>query len=221
MKFSIVLIFLISLFTCSVHAKTTYVKYKNYLIPVQTTAYNECPSGAKPKIIITTDIGAPDGSTVSDDDDIQSMIHFLVSSDRLDTKGLISSPPGTGRASHIDAVLSEYQKDLPELGASYPSFLQLDGVVRQGLLSTINQNTPPSLSATLTEHSGARLIRDEALKILSRSECGPLYVLVWGAISDLALALHDSPEIAGVLRVYMIASFNDQGDPESFHLHQG
>jgi hypothetical protein len=50
----------------------------------------------------------------------------------------------------------------------------------------------------------------------------PLWVLVWGSLTDLAQALHDAPQIAGRIRVYAIGSSNTTNDPASRDfLYQG
>ena len=48
-------------------------------------------AGNRYRVVISTDIGG------SDEDDIQSMIHYLLYSDLFDTEGIICSPPGKGR----------------------------------------------------------------------------------------------------------------------------
>jgi hypothetical protein len=53
--------------------------------------------------------------------------------------------------------------------------------------------------------------------IIERANAGapPRWVLVWGAMTDLAQALHDDPSIAPKIRVYSIGSSNTVSDPES------
>jgi hypothetical protein len=41
----------------------------------------------------------------------------------------------------------------------------------------------------------------------------PLWILVWGAITDVAQALHDDPGIKNTIRVYFISSWNRDQDP--------
>src|SRR6185312_8909226 len=73
----------------------------------------------KPRILISTDIGG------SDPDDNQSMIHFLMYSNRFNTEGLISSPSyGHGSKQNILEMIALYEKDLPKLkahGNDFPS----------------------------------------------------------------------------------------------------
>jgi len=67
------------------------------LTMVSTTIWVEfCRAGAidgnRYRVIVSTDIGG------GDEDDIQSMIHYLVYSDLFDTEGLIISTPKTVRS---------------------------------------------------------------------------------------------------------------------------
>ena len=65
-------------------------------------------NGDRYRVIISTDIGG------GDEDDIQSMIHYLVYSDLFDTEGLISSPPKQGRIKDIFKAIDVYAKDYPK-----------------------------------------------------------------------------------------------------------
>ena len=66
-------------------------------------------AGNRYRVIISTDIGG------SDEDDIQSMVHYFLYSDLLDTEGIISSPTGKGRKKEILEVIDKYEKDYPKL----------------------------------------------------------------------------------------------------------
>lgn len=66
-------------------------------------------AGNRYRVIISSDIGG------SDEDDIQSLIHYLVYSDLFDTEGIISSPPGKGRKIDILKVIDTYEKDYSNL----------------------------------------------------------------------------------------------------------
>ena len=68
----------------------------------------------KPRVIVSSDIGG------YDDDDDQSMVHYLVYSDRFDTEGLISSPPGDGRKADILEVINKYETDYANLRSHSP-----------------------------------------------------------------------------------------------------
>src|SRR3954449_1019486 len=88
------------------------------------------PVPARPRILISTDIGG------TDPDDNQSMIHFLMYSNRFNTEGLISSPSyGHGSKQNILAMIALYQKDLPKLQnheKGFPSPDSLRAICKQG-----------------------------------------------------------------------------------------
>jgi hypothetical protein len=43
----------------------------------------------------------------------------------------------------------------------------------------------------------------------------PLWILVWGSITDVAQAVHDDPSIKDAIRVYFISSWNRRNDPHA------
>lgn len=151
---------------------------------------------SRPRVIISTDIGG------SDPDDHQSMIHYLVYADCFDTEGLISSPPKEGRADAIRECLDAYEKDFANLkswSGRYPEPAELRKLVRQGAIDSQKGEVPgKDLS------KGAALIVERALVDDPR----PLYLLVWGALTDVAQAVHANPEIKKKIRVYSIGSWN-------------
>jgi len=153
----------------------------------------------RPRVIVSTDIGG------SDNDDYQSMVHFLLYSDRFEVEGLISSPPGDGRAANLNEVIDAYETDFPRLRAhapAYPTPGALRDVVRQGATD------PAPAEGFSVETEGSRLLIERALANDER----PLYVLVWGSITDVAQAVHDAPAIKEKLRVYSIGSWNTGQD---------
>ncbi len=201
-------------------AQTKFIGYKDLMIPMSS----DCP---KPKVIITTDIreGGSINGVLKEEDDTQSLIHYLSSSYRFNTVGLISTPGGgDGSTSTIDRITNAYGKDrselvglnsanLPDPQSAYPSRDHLRSVTRQGLNLSGSQQIPtydPSV------HEGAKLIRDEVSKIVNQGRCGPVYVLVWGSLSEVAIALNgsDGPgiltnkQVAKNLRLYVIGSSN-------------
>lgn len=154
----------------------------------------------KLRVIVSTDIGG------SDSDDFQSMVHFLVYTDVFDVEGIISSPPGAGRKSHIIEVLNEYAKDYNNLKTygNYPSYDTLLALTKQGAIS-------PGAPGNNKSTEGSNLIIQAAKKIDPR----PLWVLVWGSITDIAQALYDDLSIKDKIRVYYIGSSNTSQDPDS------
>lgn len=174
------------------------------ILTIATTAFAaDLPSGAlagdRPRVIISSDIGG------SDPDDFQSMVHLLMYADVLDIEGLISSPPNAGRAKHIYESLDVYAQDYPKLkmaSTRYPTPEQLRSLVKQGAIDS----SPKQGYSVPTE--GSRWI----IECARRADDRPLWVLVWGSITDVAQAVHDDPSIKRNLRVYSIGSWNTKND---------
>ena len=166
------------------------------IFPLVALAQNE-----KPRVIVSTDIGG------GDPDDFQSMVHYLVYADRFDTEGLISSPPLGGRLSHIYEAIQAYEKDYPKLKkhGKFPAPQALRKISKQGATEIQSNLEPDSLS------EGAAWIIQQAQKKDTR----PLYVLVWGSITDVAQAVHAEPTITEKIRVYSIGSWNTRQDPKA------
>lgn len=158
-------------------------------------------SQEKIPVIVSTDIGG------DDPDDHQSLIHFLLYADRFEVLGIISSPPGKGRLSDVEEVLKAYEQDFPKLiasGLDHPSPVQLRNISSQGETEIQVTEFPERLS------SGAEFM---AKQILDFGK--PVFVLIWGSITDLAQAIHFYPEIKPLIRVYSIGSWNTQQDQKS------
>ena len=162
------------------------------------------------RIIISSDIGG------NDNDDFQSIVHLLVYADMFDIEGLISSPPCGGRKQDILDVLDEYEKDYPNLSTwgDYPTANELRAITYQGAIDAQSGTVPSSLS------TGAQRIIDCA----NAGDSRPLYVLVWGSITDVAQAVHESPSIKSKIRIYSIGSWNTWQDQKArdylFNNHQ-
>jgi hypothetical protein len=155
----------------------------------------------KPQIIISTDIGG------DDPDDYQSMVHMLVYADKFEILGLISSPPGKGRLSNIEETIDAYEMDFPKLvnqNKDFPAAQYLRSISKQGSLDIQHTDLPEKPS------EGAQWIIQK-IKDSNR----PVYVLVWGSITDVAQAVHADPSIKSKLRVYSIGSWNTAQDPKS------
>jgi Cellulose-binding Sde182, nucleoside hydrolase-like domain len=101
----------------------------------------------RPRVVVTTDIGG------TDQDDFQSMVHFLLYADMFDVEGIVSSPYGPGRREHILQVVDRYAADYPNLkrhSDRYPEPDALRRVARQGAIETstgsgVRQRTDPDL----------------------------------------------------------------------------
>lgn len=162
----------------------------------------------KPRVMVSTDIGG------GDPDDHQSMVHYLVYADRFDTEGLISSPPQEGRVVDLFDCLEAYARDYEKLRTwsdDYPTPESLRGLVRQGALESQEDEAPDSA------------ISDGAALIVERGRVEdprPLYILVWGSLTDVAQAVAAAPEIKERIRVYSIGSWNTRnGQRERDYLY--
>lgn len=159
-------------------------------------------AGDRPRVIVSSDIGG------SDPDDFQSMVHLLMYADVLDLEGLISSPPHAGRARHILECLDAYEQDFTRLksaSAGHPEPAKLRSLVKQGAADP----SPPAGFSQPTE--GSRWIMECA----RRDDERPLWILVWGSITDVAQAVHDDPGIKAKVRIYSIGSWNTRNDPSA------
>ncbi len=160
--------------------------------------FMSCSQPAEPskhRIIVSTDIGG------TDFDDYQSMVHLLLYTDTLDVEGIISSPYGDGRASHILECVDAYEKDYPNLiaaSADYPSPEGIRAIVKQGATEIAS----PLGYDKSTEGS------NWIIECARRDDPRPLNVLIWGGIEDLAQALHDAPDILPKLRVHFVGGPN-------------
>lgn len=160
-------------------------------------------NGARPRVIVSSDIGG------SDPDDFQSMVHYLVYADAFETEGLVSSPPQAGRDRDIQSCIDTYAQDFTHLRTGsrhYPSPESLRQVTRQGAIHPQAKQQPDvHISA------GAKWIIERA----HAGDARPLYVLVWGSITDVAQAVHADPSIKQKLRIYSIGSWNTRQDPRA------
>lgn len=156
-------------------------------------------AGQRPRVIISSDIGG------SDPDDFQSFVHLLMYANVLNIEGLISSPPHAGRTKHILEALDAYEGDYVNLrmhAENFPEPETLRRMTKQGAI----ESAPDQGWSTATEGSKWIIARAKA------DDERPLWVLVWGSITDVAQAVHDDPSIKTKLRVYSIGSWNTKND---------
>ncbi|TDH28548.1 DUF1593 domain-containing protein [Segetibacter sp. 3557_3] len=167
-----------------------------------TVAQKPVPN--KPRILISTDIGG------TDPDDNQSMIHFLMYSDKFNTEGLISSPSyGFGSKQNLLDMIALYEKDLPKLlqhSRDFPKPDALRAICKQG-----RQGAAPFAGYTSATEGSDWIIRSARKKSKP-----PLWVLVWGGLDDLAQALHDAPDIRSQIKVYWIGGPNKKWSANSY-----
>ena len=158
-------------------------------------ATTNAPADARPRIIVSSDIGG------TDFDDFQSMVHLFVYADSFDIEGIISSPYGPGRKEHVLKVIDAYERDYQNLktySEKYPTPDALRTISKQGALD----------SAGLRGFGKPTEGSDWIIQCAKRNDPRPLWILVWGGIDDLAQALHDDPAIKSRVRVYFIGGPN-------------
>ena len=142
---------------------------------------NVSQSDGNIRLIVTTDLGG------SDPDDIQSMIHLLVCSDRIDIEGLISSEAWVDdpdKTEKLRQTVEHFIEVLPTLrihSSGYPSAEYLRSIVAQG------QDKPHMDGVGEGKDSpGSDLIVDA----IRREDSRPLWVAAWGGMNTVAQALH-------------------------------
>jgi hypothetical protein len=160
-------------------------------------------AGNRHRVIVTSDIGG------TDPDDYQSMAHVLLYADVLDIEGLVSSPFEREGKSKILEIIDAYEKDFPNLRTysdRYPKPDALRAMTKQGGIH------PAPYSGLRGTSEGSEWI----VRCARRNDPRPLHVLVWGAIEDVAQALHDAPDILPKLRVYYIGGPNKKWGPDAY-----
>lgn len=160
-------------------------------------------AGHRHRVIVTSDIGG------TDPDDYQSMAHVLLYSDVLDIEGLVSSPFEREGKSKILEVIDAYEKDYANLrtwSERYPAPDALRAMTKQGGIHP----APYSGLRGTTEGS------DWIVRCARRDDSRPLHILVWGALEEVAQALHDAPDILPKLRVHYIGGPNKKWGPDAY-----
>lgn len=158
------------------------------------------PPARGPRVFVTTDIGG------GDQDDDQSMVHFLLYADTLRIEGLSRTftsddPSNQGSRADILEVIDAYEDDYAKLRTwgPYPSPSSLRAITYQG--------------ATAKGLAGATAASRAIIAAAKRgSASDPLYLLAWGGVGDIAQALRDDPSIAPLVRLYTIAQQQAEAD---------
>jgi Cellulose-binding Sde182, nucleoside hydrolase-like domain len=104
----------------------------------------------------------------------------------------------------IDAYEADY-KNLRSHSDKYTTQKKLRSVTKQGH----TKPAPEQGFSNATE--GSRWIITQVLKDDPR----PLYILVWGSMTDVAQALHDEPLIAKKICIHSVGGWNTDQDPHA------
>lgn len=128
----------------------------------------------------------------------------------MDIEGIISSPFGKGRVSHILECVDAYEKDYANLKVAsedYPAPSAICSIVKQGATDIVS----PLGYAEASEGSSW------IIECAKRDDPRPLNILIWGGIEDLAQALHDAPDILPKLREHFIGGPNKKWSVNAYH----
>lgn len=160
----------------------------------------------KINILIDTDLGG-------DPDDIQSLFRVLHYSDYFHIRGIVSTP-NLGNPNHpwdtipqTEVIKHWVQRvDLDYLHQMGYTNLMNEAEVLEGIRKGAQRYGAPGPGFN-TE--GSDFIIRTAKQYSSET---PLWILVWGAFTTVAQALHDDSSIAPNIRIYYIGSTNTQTD---------
>ena len=174
------------------------------------------------RIVISTDFppldvcmsGCP-ADHISDPDDIQSMVRFLLYANEFDVEGFVASSAtfaNIARKQNILDILELYDQvdeNLRKHDTRYPTANQLRSVTFQGLTGTWGK----SISNNIGEGKDSEA-SEAIIKIIDRPDQRPVWFCVWGDCSNIAQAIWKvnqtrSPEkikfFLSKLRIYQIA----------------
>lgn len=133
------------------------------------------------RMIAMSDIGG------SDPDDTQSLVHLLVSLDRVELEGFISQhawvPYGKGALSLINRLIDGYEQVLPNLkvhSASFPSAEYVRSVVKQGQSEAAMRGVGPG-----KDSEGSEWI----IAVVDKKDPRPVWIAAWSGLNTLAQAL--------------------------------
>ena len=158
------------------------------------------------RVLVSTDLGG-------DPDDIQSLYRLIHYSDVLRVEGLVSVT-GPGAKNSAELIRHWVQRvDVDHLRARGHG----DLIPEEALLETVKQGAVTAGAPTQERRTeGSDWIVSRALQAHGPDgTAGPLWILAWGSLTDVAQALHDEPSIADRIRVYYIGSSNTVHDPAS------
>ena len=170
----------------------------------------------KARVIISADMAGASSIARQDPDDIQSFVHMLTFSDRVDIEGILSGPVRTLESSNntqselrflniINAYDADRQKLINNFGSGFPTAQSLRDVVKSG------SRFPHPINATNSEANNPAVQH-----IIERARCGwhngdkrPIYINSWGGSADIAQAIFNAPDIKNVIRIISYSEFNN------------
>ncbi|MCF4102834.1 DUF1593 domain-containing protein [Gillisia sp. M10.2A] len=166
----------------------------------------------KHRLIVSTDLGG------TDPDDLQSMIHLLVSSNTLDIEGLISAqvwmddPDKTDKIIQVINWYEEVLSNLKKQAAGYPDANYLRSITKQGQVKSNMSGVGAG-----KDSPGSELIISTVDK---KGDNRPVWIAGWGGLNTVAQALwkikntRSKKEVSAFvkkIRIYDVLGQDDAG----------
>jgi len=161
------------------------------------------PENSKYRIIVTADVGW-------DPDDMQSIYRLIHYSDIFDVEGLIASVSADGFDPN-PTLLRETIRNVQVDSLRAKGYTEL--LSEAELLSRVSVGKGFKAAPKAGDASeGSNQIIEQVRLGRERGDNRPLWVLVWGPMTDIAQALHDDPSIASSIRIISIGNVNSDMD---------
>ena len=169
---------------------------------------NPEPQSSKYRVIVSTEVGL-------DPDDIQSLYRLVHYSDIFDIEGIVASRGLTQayyepRVAMLKTALQNIRVDSLR-AKGYTELTDQATLLSQVKVGRATIGAPK----TGTSSEGSNHIISQVKAAQKRGDTRPLWVLVWGPLTDVAQALHDDPSISPFIRIYSIGSVNSSMAIES------
>jgi hypothetical protein len=171
------------------------------------TVTSDAPSpDTRPRVLIDTDLGGEgrgETGSLSDPDDIQSLVRAIHYSDAIDIEGIVSTyGPGIADPDLIREWIE--RTDVGHLRAQGYTDLMTEAELLAAVKTGTRDLEGPA-DGRSTE--GSRHITARAHAGTDRD---PLWILAWGSLGTVAQALHDDPSIVPKIRLYSIGDYNSR-----------
>jgi hypothetical protein len=161
----------------------------------------------KPRVFVTSDIHDYIGGEY---DDLESFAHLVLYSHLYEIVGFSCSVPKGTRKAAIN-LAEAYERDHKAAKGAFRK--EFDALIDP---QQLKKRIWLGQSNTLLSAPASRGVKELVLA----SRRGPLYVLVWGAATDLAVAMRNGLHPENCM-VHVIGSWNRQQDPHAYDIVQG
>jgi hypothetical protein len=181
------------------------------------------------RIVISTDFPPLDvclsdcpPDHISDPDDIQSMVRFLLYANEFDVEGLVASSATFANVANKQNILDilelydQVDENLRSHDARYPTASHLRSVTFQGLSGTYGKSIINNIGEGKDSEASEAII-----KIIDKPDPRPVWFCVWGDCSNIAQAIWKVQQTRSAeelkiflskIRIYQIAHQDDTID---------